>query len=71
MYAFLLDDCTRLCWPMLSSAPELLKFECFVNSVKTIKTGCYNFGIRAVISLGSVGVSLLSFCCVFLIACLA
>jgi len=29
------------------------------------------FGIRAVIPLGSVGVSLLSFCCVFLVTCLA
>jgi len=27
----------------------------------------FQFGIRAVIPLGSVGVSLLSFCCVFLV----
>ena len=29
--------------------------------------GCYIFGIRAVVPLGSVGVSLPSFCCVSLI----
>jgi len=29
--------------------------------------GCYIFGIRAVVPLGSVGLSLPSFCCVFLI----
>jgi len=29
--------------------------------------GCYIFGIRAVVPLGSVGVSLSSFCFVFLI----
>jgi len=28
--------------------------------------GCYIFGIRAVVPLGSVGVSLPCFCCVFL-----
>jgi len=30
VYAFILDDCIRLCWPMLSSASEPLTFECFV-----------------------------------------
>jgi len=30
-----------------------------------------HFGIRAVVPLGSVGVSLLGFCCVFLVVSLA
>jgi len=29
--------------------------------------GCYIFGIKAVVPLGFVGVSLPSFCCVFLV----
>jgi len=33
--------------------------------------GCYIFGIRVVVPLGSVRVSLLSFCCVFLVTFLA
>jgi len=72
MCSYFEDDCNVLYTCLfLSTAFELSKCDVLFDSMKAMKMGCYNFGIRVVVPLGFVGVSLLSFCCVFLLTYLA
>jgi len=73
MYNYFEDDCiVTYTGLLLSRASEFfLEFSVLFNSIRAMKTRCYIFCIRAVVPLGSIGVSLLSFCCVFHVTCLA